>query len=99
MTLTTFIINFYFSDHLRIKNDIDEALLALPEARKKFVCIHCGDKVRIIGGHINNLNDKFPENDWDFLIKQKKLIQINRIPDGRTDFGVCTILSNMFCSK
>lgn len=77
---------------MKIKSEIDEALLSLPETRIKCVCVHCGDKIRIIGGNIND--DEFPENDWDFFIQPKKLIKINRIPDGRTDFGVCTISSN-----
>ncbi len=68
--------------------------MALPECRRKFVCIHCGDKVRVIGGNIDDSDDKFPENDWDFIIKNKKLNKINRIPHGRTDFGVCTISSD-----
>ena len=78
---------------MKIKSEIDEALFALPETRQKLVCIHCGDKIRVIGGTINNFQDYFPENDWDFLIKEKELIKINRIPKGRTDFGVCLISS------
>ncbi len=79
---------------MKIKSEIDVAFLALPETRQKLVCIHCGDKIRVIGGTINKCQDQFPENDWDFLIKEKKLVKIKRIPNGRTDFGVCIISSD-----
>lgn len=33
----------------------------------------------------------FTNNDWEYLISEKKLNAIERVPFGRINFGICTI--------